>query len=75
MKRFFCTVCKRVKRVRNLPYRIQPQHVDDVVPAARLGECNWHVDGRVIPPTREKYTRVKHVVIQKSVSAKRGGRK
>lgn len=36
MKRFYCTICKRVKRVRKLPLSAIP---DLIVPT---GECAWH---------------------------------
>lgn len=34
MKRFFCTICKRVKRVRNYPMVSDSSNL--------LGECNIH---------------------------------
>lgn len=40
MKRFFCTVCRRVKRVQQLPRNVgEPEalHVQD-----RIGTCNKH---------------------------------
>ena len=40
MVRFYCTVCKKVKRVRQLPTRIKNEFSD--FPADRIGECNKH---------------------------------
>jgi hypothetical protein len=40
MVRFYCTVCKKVKRVRQLPTRIQNEFSD--FPTDRIGECNKH---------------------------------
>ena len=39
-KRFFCTICGRVKRVRHLPSIIQSP--DAVTPAVRKGQCDRH---------------------------------
>lgn len=44
MKRFFCTVCKKVKRVRNVPQIIDTPNA--VVPSDRIGQCDWHSMGR-----------------------------
>jgi len=40
MKRFYCTVCKHVKRVRQYPANIQ--NVDATQPQDRIGSCNRH---------------------------------
>jgi len=40
MKRFFCTVCGRVKRVRSYPQDITSVHSDNVL--ARVGTCSRH---------------------------------
>jgi len=40
MKRFFCTVCGRVKRVRKYPTNVVSVHADDVY--ARRGSCDKH---------------------------------
>jgi hypothetical protein len=42
MKRFYCTVCKSIKRVRKLPSNIKSQHSDTVT--NRVGICNRHTD-------------------------------
>jgi hypothetical protein len=43
MKRFFCTKCQKMKRVRNYPTSIE--NVDAVNPTDRVGECNRHSIG------------------------------
>ena len=40
MKRFYCTVCRKVKRVRKYPRIIQD--AQNIAPAARVGQCNHH---------------------------------
>jgi len=40
MKRFYCTTCKRVKRVQKWPDVIS--QVDSIDPAMRVGECDKH---------------------------------
>lgn len=40
MKRFYCTVCKKYKRVRRWPIRIVNER--NTNPAQREGVCNWH---------------------------------
>jgi len=40
MKRFYCTICKRVKRVRKLPATMDTPQADKVV--ERTGVCNLH---------------------------------
>ena len=54
MKRFFCTICGDVKRVRRLPGNIDLQ----VEPLVRKGECVWHNSNvpRVVRPRRASYT-------------------
>lgn len=51
MHRFFCTVCKRVKRVRNLPV-ILDLKANHVNPSDRIGECDKHSRPRVIRPAQ-----------------------
>jgi len=46
MKRFYCTICKRVKRVRVLPSDVFTA-IDQSIPSDRLGECDWHTTGRI----------------------------
>lgn len=40
MKRFYCTVCKRIKRVRKMPRLIETPESENVY--ERVGECNRH---------------------------------
>lgn len=47
MKRFFCTTCKRVKRVQQWPTIIENQSAE--LPDARLGQCNFHATGMRTP--------------------------
>jgi hypothetical protein len=46
MKRFFCVICKRIKRVRVLPSDVQ--HYDVIEnPINRTGTCRFHTGTRV----------------------------
>jgi hypothetical protein len=46
MKRFFCVICKRIKRVRVLPSDVQ--HYDVIEnPINRTGTCRFHSGSRV----------------------------
>ena len=40
MKRFFCSICRKVKRVRKYPNDVVSIHADDVY--ARVGTCSRH---------------------------------
>lgn len=40
MKRFYCTICEKVKRVRSLPDNIESPTAKN--PINRVGECNHH---------------------------------
>jgi len=40
MKRFYCTICKRVKRVRSLPRNVVAVNCE--VPEDRTGTCDKH---------------------------------
>lgn len=40
MKRFYCTICGRIKRVRNLPRNTQS--VNSMTPEKRIGTCEKH---------------------------------
>lgn len=46
MKRFFCTKCNRVKRVRSLPTILENKELLD--PSLRLGQCNSHYTIKVL---------------------------
>lgn len=40
MKRFYCTICKKFKRVRQYPANIQ--NMDALRVQDRMGTCKWH---------------------------------
>ena len=40
MKRFYCTICQRVKRVRKYPISVSNKLAEDVM--ARVGRCDKH---------------------------------
>lgn len=40
MKRFYCSVCKRIKRARRYPVSISDTRATK--PQDRIGECDWH---------------------------------
>ena len=46
MKRFYCTICRRVKRVRQYPSNISSS--SDVNPMERIGECARHSETPVM---------------------------
>ena len=73
MKRFFCTKCERVRRVRRLPVDIT-ENMNAAAVITRVGQCDWHTMGRM---RVERIPRVKHVIASKSVSASKSnsGRK
>ena len=47
MKRFFCTKCERVRRVRKLPLQVTTNMVAGAGIVERIGECDWHTLGRM----------------------------
>lgn len=42
MKRFFCIVCNKVKRVRQIPANVETPHAPKV--EDRRGACKWHTE-------------------------------
>jgi hypothetical protein len=40
MRRFYCVVCKRVRRVRVIPTSTKNTNAEN--PEARIGQCRWH---------------------------------
>lgn len=42
MKRFYCTICKKVKRVRQYPASVDSPTA--TLPTDRIGECNSHYE-------------------------------
>lgn len=71
MKRFYCTICKQVKRVRNLPVvlDLQSNHLN---PADRIGECDKHSRPRVVKFSQVREQPVFAVAATKKVAGKRG---
>lgn len=63
MKRFFCTVCTRVKRVRNLPtltpdsYGGEDGKTLQPDPKNRLGKCRFHNSPFVSRRSQNDHTR------------------
>jgi hypothetical protein len=51
MKRFYCTICKRVKRVRKYPLSVEMTGSDVV--ALRKGMCSWHHPMSITARARE----------------------
>lgn len=54
MKRFYCTICKKVKRVRNLP--ADTIRVESNDPTLRVGTCDKHHEqiARAFAPTTSR---------------------
>ena len=52
MKRFFCTVCKKVKRVQQWPIDVQAYSSVNVYD--RMGTCNRHSEPKVYKVKVEK---------------------
>ncbi len=50
MKRFFCTICKKVKRVRVYPADIQD--VYNETPDSRIGTCRRHHELKLVKPVK-----------------------
>lgn len=46
MKRFYCTVCKKFKRVRQMPSNVATPNANKV--ADRVGVCKWHVTAKKV---------------------------
>lgn len=51
MKRFFCTVCQRVKRVRVLPSNTQSVLAKS--PNNRVGQCDRHLEPVAVGKTEQ----------------------
>jgi hypothetical protein len=47
MKRFYCSVCMKIKRVRRWPSTVH--NVDAIHPADRIGVCERHIIYRATP--------------------------
>jgi len=55
MKRFYCTVCKKVKRVRKMPRLIEMP--DSQTVTERMGVCNRHMSIQQTVTARKTGTR------------------
>jgi hypothetical protein len=66
MKRFFCTECKRVVRVRRLPEGISINTSEAFSPVDRFGTCDFH-NGSLSRPTFQSRQRIVKAI--KKVSA------
>jgi len=76
VKRFHCTICKKVVRVRRWPYKLEGTNL---APKQRVGECNWHDLGRatvyqLILKEQPKSNRIKLVKGTTVQQSKKGGR-
>jgi len=77
VKRFFCTICGKIRHVRVLPPGVDTFQTNI---SKRTGECRWHSSGVRHPrmaPT-QKYVRVKAppqpIAPSPKNKAKRGGK-
>lgn len=52
MKRFFCTTCKRVRRVRALPANVSSPEAP--LPQDRVGKCVWHITNKSKKELRDR---------------------
>jgi hypothetical protein len=50
MKRFYCTVCKKVKRVQKFPADIQGEF--NTLPEDRIGTCRRHFAVKPVKPVK-----------------------
>lgn len=66
MKRFYCTICQRVKRVR---HHSSTTDTHPSNPSLRIGQCERHSAGTVHPSRVGPAPRVSHVVKQSSAPA------
>jgi hypothetical protein len=57
MKRFYCSICQQVKRVRRYPAIIETPSADK--PIERVGVCNFH--SNPVFKTRPESTNVRKV--------------
>lgn len=55
MKRFYCTVCRKVKRVQKWPLVIETPSAENVY--ERTGECNRHSGNVVVRHTPNRYVK------------------
>ncbi len=67
MKRFFCTTCQRIKRVRTLPDNVKTVYDEDTgrhvvagVVEDRVGTCRWHGEADRPLSARSTHRQVNH---------------
>ncbi len=69
MKRFYCTVCEKVRRVRKLPVIIH-QNLNEKAVIDRFGECDKHHTPRVI-----KFSQVREQPVFAATTTKKAGKR
>ena len=71
MKRFFCRVCNKVKRVQQWPALVDS--VDSINVFDRIGECNWHSGyaPRVVRTVGQSFKKVKPVKVVAQVQKRK----
>lgn len=70
MKRFFCSICRKVKRTQQWPAQVE--NVTSINVYDRVGECNFHTVGNRTPIRhRNTYARVVKSVTGKPQARKR----
>jgi hypothetical protein len=63
MKRFYCTECRRVKRVQKWPHDVQAYTSINVMD--RIGTCNWHDAGQRVPVKVRQFIQKTKPVVNK----------
>jgi hypothetical protein len=53
MKRFYCTICEKVKRVRKYPRNVALSTRASIHPEERVGTCNRHADESMLRVARK----------------------
>ena len=56
MKRFYCTECKKIKRVRVIPLSVKQPEAEDVM--ERTGKCKWHSRNQTNQSMNRQYSKV-----------------
>lgn len=68
MRRFFCKLCNKVKRVRKFPTFISNESAEK--PTDRIGSCDWHsVRGGTSHSALLNHKRKPHVNVKKKAAA------
>lgn len=79
MRRFYCSICQKVKHVRVMPSTVKTPNAEN--PRDRVGECRWHRDeshrsflnGQLTPKKPSQAKPKKSA--QPEVSPKKGGKR